>query len=70
MFVHAGVLVHYSVVDNDDTLAAYAQHHGACVLSRDKDFLRYNGATYIIFKDWEVSCMTGVELLKLTRRDD
>jgi len=62
--------VHYSDVDSDDTLASYAQAKGACVLSQDKDFLRYKDSTYTIFKDFEFSCMSGVEFLKLIKRDD
>lgn len=33
--------VHYSIEDNDDTLAYYALQDGAAVLSKDKDFWRY-----------------------------
>ena len=34
--------MHYSTVDNDDTLAAYAFRDKAAILSADKDFYRYN----------------------------
>lgn len=37
------VTVHYSTVDNDDTLAAYAFENGGQVLSADRDFFRYWG---------------------------
>lgn len=41
-FRAAGVAVEHSLShDNDDTLAAYAQADGASVLSRDRDFFRY-----------------------------
>jgi hypothetical protein len=40
------VRVHYSEVDNDDTLAAYAYVHGASVMSMDKDFFRYKDMNY------------------------
>ena len=41
MFARLGVPVHYSTVDCDDTIAAFAHHHGGCVLSQDADFFRY-----------------------------
>lgn len=43
MFRRLGVTVHYSMVDNDDTLAAYAARNGGLVLSADRDFFRYTG---------------------------
>ena len=43
MLRELGVPVHYSVVDNDDTLAAYAFQNGGQVLSADRDFFRYWG---------------------------
>ena len=43
MFRDLGVTVHYSIVDNDDTLAAYASRNGGLVLSADRDFFRYTG---------------------------
>lgn len=52
MFNKFGVRVNYSEVDGDDTLASYAQHYGASILSRDKDFLRYNGSTFTIYEDY------------------
>jgi len=55
MFSAEGVKVHYSLaMDNDDTLARYAQADGASILSEDQDFLRYHGATYDIFKDFKI----------------
>ena len=54
MFINNGVRVHYSDIDNDDTLASYAQFYGASILSKDKDFLRYRNSTYTIFEDFEV----------------
>ena len=43
MLRELGVTVHYSTVDNDDTLAAYAFQNGGQVLSADRDFFRYWG---------------------------
>jgi len=40
--------------DNDDTLASYAQHDEASVLSQDKDFLRYKNSTFAIYKDFQI----------------
>jgi hypothetical protein len=54
MFQSVGVNVHYSQIDNDDTLAAYAEANGAAVLSRDRDFFRYNNSSYPIFYDFQV----------------
>jgi hypothetical protein len=34
--------VHYSRIDNDDTLASYADRDNAGILSRDRDFFRYS----------------------------
>ncbi|KAG0277677.1 hypothetical protein BGZ96_002762, partial [Linnemannia gamsii] len=53
MFSMAGIEVAYSVdTDNDDNLASHAHHDRAAVVSRDKDFLRYNGASYRIFENF------------------
>lgn len=41
MFKNMDVKVHYSSIDNDDTLAAYAYHDNAAILSNDQDFFRY-----------------------------
>jgi predicted nucleic acid-binding protein len=48
------IKLHYSEVDNDDTLAAYAQKHKASVLSGDKDFYRYRDGTFPIYSDYEI----------------
>lgn len=68
MFAAEGVEVCYSVdADNDDTLASHAHHDNASVLSQDKDFLRYIGATYTIYTEFKVS---KKGLLILTKRTD
>jgi hypothetical protein len=54
MFNSLGVRVHFSEVDNDDTLAAYAQADGAVVLSGDKDFYRYKQGSFPIYSDFEL----------------
>ena len=55
LLASCGVKVLYSIeADNDDTLAFHAQADGASVLSQDKDFLRYRGSTYTIYKNFEV----------------
>lgn len=41
LFKQGGVRVHYSTIDNDDTIAAFAHHYVGDVLSRDTDFFRY-----------------------------
>ena len=41
MFKELGVPVFYSEVDNDDTIAAYAEYNYAYILSGDKDYFRY-----------------------------
>ncbi|KAG0008101.1 hypothetical protein BGZ80_003849, partial [Entomortierella chlamydospora] len=52
MFRSCGVEVCYSSeADNDDTLASHAHHDGACVLSQDRDFLRYKGPAYYIYME-------------------
>ena len=41
IFQSQGIPVHFTTVDCDDTVAAFAYHHGGSVLSRDYDFFRY-----------------------------
>ena len=41
IFQSLGVTVHYSTIDCDDTIAAFAYHMNGSVLSRDCDFFRY-----------------------------
>ena len=53
MFYEANAVVHYSLCDNDDALAAYAHHNRGSVLSQDKDFFRYKDYKYVIYKDFE-----------------
>lgn len=54
LFRENGVEVHFSYeADNDDTLAAYADFYDGCVLSRDRDFLRYKNYKYEIFRGFE-----------------
>jgi len=54
MFQEVGVRVHYSQIDNDDTLASYAQKHGASILSGDRDFFRYREMSYTVYSGFEV----------------
>lgn len=44
--------VHYSIEDNDDTIAYYAIQDGAAVLSKDKDFWRYIPELPCIYRDF------------------
>ena len=55
MFRENGIKVHYSEVDNDDTIAAYAEYNKAHVLSGDKDYYRYLEATFPIYSGFEIS---------------
>ena len=52
-FKSQGVEVLYSVVDNDDTLAAYAHRDNASVLSADNDFWRYRPLLDKIYRSFE-----------------
>lgn len=71
MFAAEGVKVHYSVeMDNDDTLARYAQADGASILSEDQDFLRYNGATYDIYKHYRIKRKGEKPHLVLTKQNN
>lgn len=55
MFQRLDVDLHYSVDrDNDDTLAFFAHADGADVLSEDSDFFRYPGASFRIFKAFDI----------------
>lgn len=49
MFRKFNVEVHYSIIDNDDTISYYANYHRCIVLSHDKDFWRYSPRKFIIF---------------------
>ena len=40
--------------DCDDTIAFHAQVDGASILSQDRDFLHYTGASYALYKDYKV----------------
>jgi hypothetical protein len=54
-FKAAGVQVRFSSgVDNDDLLASFAQYDGADILSADRDFFRYVGRTYKVFKSYSI----------------
>jgi len=54
MFSQCGVETHYSYEsDNDDTLAFFAQNDKASILSKDRDFFRYQGRHYEIFSDFD-----------------
>jgi len=46
MFRKHGIHVHYSTIDCDDTISAFAFHSGGGVLSRDCDFFRYYAIQY------------------------
>mmetsp|Transcript_2305 Transcript_2305/g.3481 ORF Transcript_2305/g.3481 Transcript_2305/m.3481 type:complete len:434 (-) Transcript_2305:42-1343(-) len=55
MLAENGMAIRYSVeADNDDTVASWAQHDGASVLSGDNDFLRYRNATYTLYSDFSI----------------
>eukprot|EP00347_Sterkiella_histriomuscorum_P010085 403338736 len=54
MFRGNKVPVYYSDVDNDDTLAAFANYYGADILSQDKDFYRYMNRKFEIFSSYQV----------------
>ena len=55
MLSACGVDVRYSIeADCDDTIAFHAQVDGASILSQDRDFLRYRGATYKLYKQYLV----------------
>ena len=41
MFQSLGVQVHFSTIDCDDTIAAFAYHMKGSVLSANADFFRY-----------------------------
>lgn len=56
IFVSFGVPVIYSLeADGDDTLASYAHHEGADVLSADRDFHRYRGSMFAVFHEFDVA---------------
>ena len=61
MFQSLGVPVHFSVIDCDDTIAAFAYHLSGSILSQDADFFRYfvessreTAPPYRVFSDFEM----------------
>ncbi|KAI8918998.1 hypothetical protein DFJ77DRAFT_507846 [Powellomyces hirtus] len=65
-FRKCGVRVLYSLdADNDDTLAAYAHHDRAALLSRDQDMFRYIGSTFTVYDDFDMNYTT--QTLRLHR---
>ena len=50
MFKKCNVEVHFSIIDNDDTIAYYANYFNCIVLSQDKDFWRYKPQNYTIYQ--------------------
>lgn len=65
LLAEQGIEVRYSLdADNDDTIASWAEHDGAAVLSGDSDFLRYRNATYSLFSDFTVHGNKKIELKK------
>jgi len=54
MFKDLNITVHYSEVDNDDTIAAFAERDNAVVLSGDKDYYRYANCKFGIYSDFEI----------------
>lgn len=64
MFSHFGIETHYSYeADNDDTLAAYAQNDKASILSKDRDFFRYQDRKYEIFSEYDYKADGTLKLL-------
>ena len=49
MFKKCEVKVHYSIIDNDDTIAYYANYYKCIILSQDKDYWRYKPRNYTIY---------------------
>ena len=60
-FKKHGIEVHFSIVDNDDTLASFAHFEGAAILSRDNDFWRYDPKPVGILKDFFISKSGQIE---------
>ena len=61
MFQSLGVPVHFSTIDCDDTIAAFAFHKKGSVLSQDADFFRYyvessreTEPPYTVYSDFEM----------------
>lgn len=54
-FKRCNVEVHYSIEDNDDTLASFAFQDQAAILSRDNDFWRYQPLPIKIYKDFHLA---------------
>ena len=61
MFQSLGVQVHFSTIDCDDTIAAFAFHKKGSVLSQDADFFRYyvessreTEPPYTVYSDFEM----------------
>ena len=49
MFALQGIKVHYSTVDNDDTIVAFAVCYDGDIVSRDSDFMFYDKMPYRLY---------------------
>ena len=56
--------MHYSIVDNDDTLASFAWRDRASVLSRDNDFWRYIPKLNKIYSHFTIRSKNKIILIK------
>jgi hypothetical protein len=67
LFREKGVAVHYSIeADNDDSMASWAHYNKAAILSRDRDFLRYNDAEYKIYKEFRYNVKNNIIFIEQT----
>ena len=62
-FVKNGIEVHYSIEDNDDTLAYYAYTDGAIIMSEDSDMWRYRPQPKVVYSDFKICRKNGVEFI-------
>ena len=58
--------MHYSVEDNDDTLAYYAHTEGAVIMSDDNDMWRYRPQPKKVYNDFLVCRKNGYEFVEFT----
>eukprot|EP00347_Sterkiella_histriomuscorum_P018214 403346355 len=63
MFRNLNIKIHYTVVDKSDTLACFANHYGADILSASTDFVRYRGLKYKIYRQFEIDKTTNKLIL-------
>eukprot|EP00347_Sterkiella_histriomuscorum_P002400 403368305 len=63
MFRNLKIKVHYCLEDKSDTMACFADHFGADIMSNSTEFVRYKQRKFNLFKAFEINKVTGKLIL-------